>query len=192
MRIIIFWFASYRSLCPSIQSAFFHVMALHKQATIIWTYDDKNLLCHIVSLGQTELIDLTEVVVPHWFRMPNWEMGYFMIWIRWCRCACLVTWFCYHLIAKPGNKTGTPLWPDPYNLNVEKWCCENVEKRQKCFLKWSQHWRVCLHVTIFHGGWRVSLHATIFYGGIQITIHAQHSIMFHLIVWAVHYAWACC
>ena len=28
--------------------------------------------------------------------------------------ACLVTWFCYHLIAKPGNKTGTPSRPDPY------------------------------------------------------------------------------
>ena len=29
-------------------------------------------------------------------------------------CGCLVTWFCYHLIAKPGNKTAAPLWPDPY------------------------------------------------------------------------------
>ena len=26
---------------------------------------------------------------------------------------CLVTWFCYHLIAKPGNKTGALPWPDP-------------------------------------------------------------------------------
>ena len=24
------------------------------------------------------------------------------------RCGCLVTWFCYQLIAKPGNKTATP------------------------------------------------------------------------------------
>ena len=30
------------------------------------------------------------------------------------RCACLVTWFCYQMIAKPGNKTGPPSWPDPY------------------------------------------------------------------------------
>ena len=29
------------------------------------------------------------------------------------RCSCLVTWLCYHLIAKPGNKTAAPLWPDP-------------------------------------------------------------------------------
>ena len=27
---------------------------------------------------------------------------------------CLVTWFCYHLMAKPGNKTGAPSWPDQY------------------------------------------------------------------------------
>ena len=30
---------------------------------------------------------------------------------------CLVTWFCYQLIAKPGNKTATVLWPDPYNIS---------------------------------------------------------------------------
>ena len=28
-------------------------------------------------------------------------------------------WFCYHLIAKPGNKTGAPLWPDPYNIRYQ-------------------------------------------------------------------------
>ena len=28
-------------------------------------------------------------------------------------CGCLVTWFCYQLIAKPGNKTATVPWPDP-------------------------------------------------------------------------------
>ena len=27
---------------------------------------------------------------------------------------CLVTWFCYQMIAKPGNKTGAPSCPDPY------------------------------------------------------------------------------
>ena len=30
------------------------------------------------------------------------------------RCGCLLTWFCYQLIAKPGNKTAAPPWPDPY------------------------------------------------------------------------------
>ena len=36
------------------------------------------------------------------------------IWVRSWNCSCLVTWFCYQLIAKPGNKTATVPWPDPY------------------------------------------------------------------------------
>ena len=36
------------------------------------------------------------------------------IWVRSRNCGCLVTWFCYLLIAKPGNKTAPVLWPDPY------------------------------------------------------------------------------
>ena len=36
------------------------------------------------------------------------------IWVRSRNCGCLVTWFCYQLIAKPGNKTATVSWPDPY------------------------------------------------------------------------------
>ena len=35
-------------------------------------------------------------------------------WVRSRKCGCLVTWFCYHLIANPGNKTATPQWPDTY------------------------------------------------------------------------------
>ena len=37
-----------------------------------------------------------------------------VIWVRSRNCGCLVTWFCYQLIAKPGNKTATVSWPDPY------------------------------------------------------------------------------
>ena len=37
-----------------------------------------------------------------------------VIWVRSRNCSCLVTWFCYQLIAKPGNKTATVLWLDPY------------------------------------------------------------------------------
>ena len=36
------------------------------------------------------------------------------IWVRSRRCSCLVTWFCYQLIAKPGNKTAAVLWLDPF------------------------------------------------------------------------------
>ena len=38
----------------------------------------------------------------------------FCIWVRSWNCSCLVTWFCYQLIAKPGNKTAAVQWPDPY------------------------------------------------------------------------------
>ena len=41
-------------------------------------------------------------------------------WVRSRNCGCLVTWFCYQLIAKPGNKTATVPWPDPITLtNVD-------------------------------------------------------------------------
>ena len=37
-----------------------------------------------------------------------------MLWVSSRRCGCVVTWFCYQLIAKPGNKTAVPSWPNPY------------------------------------------------------------------------------
>ena len=37
-----------------------------------------------------------------------WSMSW-----RWVPWTCRVTWFCHHLIAKPGNKTVAPLLPDP-------------------------------------------------------------------------------
>ena len=44
------------------------------------------------------------------------------IWVRSRNCGCLVTWFCYQLIAKPGNKTAAVLWPDPYIEYRRKFC----------------------------------------------------------------------
>ena len=41
------------------------------------------------------------------------------IWVRSRNCGSLVTWFCYPLIAKPGNKTAAVSWPDPYACFVE-------------------------------------------------------------------------
>ena len=45
-----------------------------------------------------------------------WDTVYLIkfIWVRSRNCGCLVTWFCYQLIAKPGNKTAAVPWPDPY------------------------------------------------------------------------------
>ena len=40
--------------------------------------------------------------------------------VRSRNCGCVVTWFCYQLIAKPGNKTATVSWPDPHRF------CEHV------------------------------------------------------------------
>ena len=42
------------------------------------------------------------------------QVSAWFIWVRSRNCDCLVTWFCYQLIAKPGNKTATVSWPDPY------------------------------------------------------------------------------
>ena len=39
----------------------------------------------------------------------------YSIWVRSRRWGCLVTWFCYQMIAKPGNRTSPPPWPDPYH-----------------------------------------------------------------------------
>ena len=45
----------------------------------------------------------------------NWDRWSTFIckWVRSRNCGCLVTWFCYQLIAKLGNNTATVSWPDP-------------------------------------------------------------------------------
>ena len=43
------------------------------------------------------------------------------IWVRSRNCGCLVTWFCYQLIGKPGNKTAAVSWPDPYAGTSCEW-----------------------------------------------------------------------
>ena len=71
-----------------------------------------------------------------------------LIWVRSWNCGCLVTWFCYQLIAKPGNKTAAVLWPDPYVEfytelveNLEKVGCEQTKISDfnygwKLWVKW--------------------------------------------------------
>ena len=41
-----------------------------------------------------------------------------IIWVTSWSWGCHVTWFCYQLIAKPGNKTAAPSWPDPYTTSI--------------------------------------------------------------------------
>ena len=68
---------------------------------------------------------LQSKAVSHWLG-TNLESALYCQWnlkecnihdnlrVRSERCGCLVTWFCNHLIPKPGNQTAAPLWPDPY------------------------------------------------------------------------------
>ena len=51
------------------------------------------------------------------------------IWVRPRRCGCLVTWFCYHLIAKPGNKTAATAWPDQSNFVAFAWATRRVRSK---------------------------------------------------------------
>ena len=46
--------------------------------------------------------------------LNNSGTRFLCIWVRSRNCGCLATWFCYQLIAKPGNKTAAVPWPDPY------------------------------------------------------------------------------
>ena len=98
------------------------------------------------------------------------------IWVRSRNCGCLVTWFCYQLIAKPGNKTATFPWPDPYR--VEPLCRDwkNLSKTKFCLndvLVWS------LSLGYLHEGWEITSHLSnslwpneaISYGDIAVSQH---------------------
>ena len=69
------------------------------------------------------------------------------IWVRSRDCGWLVTWFCYQLIAKPGNKTATVLWPDP-SIDTMAICIARSSVRMISILI-----RVCLSEC----AWRVAL-----------------------------------
>ena len=58
----------------------------------------------------------------------NGAVGDIVIWVRSRNCGCLVTWFCYQLIAKPANKTATVPWPDPYEMcNFYDWAFNSID-----------------------------------------------------------------
>ena len=68
---------------------------------------------HWFSLTTAQIVTWT-VQITRW---ANVDPGLFCIWVRSRNCGCLDTWFCYQLIAKPGNKTATVSWPDPYIID---------------------------------------------------------------------------
>ena len=55
-------------------------------------------------LNQSQLLFL--------YRLEQTSMKSKWKWVSSRNRDCLVTWFCYKLTAKPGNKTATVLWPD--------------------------------------------------------------------------------
>ena len=74
-----------------------------------------------------------------------------MTWVRSQNYVCLVTWFCYQLIAKPGNKTATVSWPDPPHAG-------NIESQWPT--KITQCW--VYPIISSHNGWPGALHKTSF------------------------------
>ena len=48
----------------------------------------------------------------YWIHVYKILFKFHFIWVESWRCDGLVTWFCYWQIAKPGNKTATPPWPN--------------------------------------------------------------------------------
>ena len=76
------------------------------------------------------------ISLPYHYSYEWWiHLGFFPTYIgklalklSWCICVksrrwgYLVTWFCYHLTANPGNKTTPPSWPDPYVITYTSKC----------------------------------------------------------------------
>ena len=78
---------------------------------------------------------------------------YFCVWVRSRNWGCFVTWFCYQLIAKPGNKTASVPWPDPYILLYQWFFKGNCSKQSRAAQQnkgqgdaWSlQQWHISFH-----------------------------------------------
>ena len=61
--------------------------------------------------------------------------------VRSWNCGCLVTCFCYQLIAKPGNKTAAVSWPDPYER-----IRGSASREAQCLIK--THWGQVTHICV--------------------------------------------
>ena len=72
---------------------------------LTWLYKAVNTQVSSVGFEQISHKSSEDVRPNHY---PNFRQLYKSVKSR--KCVCLVTWFCYHLIAKPGNKTAVPSW----------------------------------------------------------------------------------
>ena len=68
-------------------------------------------------------------------------------WARSRNCGCLVTWFCYQMIAKPGNKTATVPWPDPVTAAVYK-AIKLLYVTDAC--QWDHYHLLCIYLNCCH------------------------------------------
>ena len=94
--------------------------------------------------NQKLIFTVMQKQVMHAVMNMNYHMKHeCTIWVRSWNCGCLVTWFCYQLIAKPGNKTAAVSWPDP--LYKSAYCAPDCN-----FLLYRCH--VCCLYSIQKGG----------------------------------------
>ena len=68
------------------------------------------------------------------------------VWVRSRNCVYLVTWFCYQSIAKPGKKTATVSWPDPYDYGANRAHYHNFVFPNQQFWDelWEKTWYLCI------------------------------------------------
>ena len=86
-------------------------------------------------MQQTKLTNFIMQLFHIWDRCI---MG-FVIWVRLRNCGCLVTWFCYQLIAKPDNKTTTIPWSDPYWSVIILDIDTTKQRKSKLVVSWWRH-----------------------------------------------------
>ena len=71
----------------------------------------------LISIWYARIYQILTKKIINFFRLKNISLGFLLLakdrWVRSRNCGCLITWFCYQLIAKPGNKTAAVSWPDP-------------------------------------------------------------------------------
>ena len=78
--------------------------------------------------------------VPTGLWIVSFELYHVMsIWVKSRRFGCIVTWFWYQLIAKPGNKTAAPSWLDPYHI----WTSVCFSVLSMCGFLWWSNLRGC-------------------------------------------------
>ena len=98
----------------------------------------RSFLCKI--LGMNQLTYWEQLLTLNLYSLERCQERYRIIWVRSRNCGCLVTWFCYQLIAKPDNKTAAVSWPDP-NISDASWkdtcrmCLAQTTKHQRSIQK---------------------------------------------------------